>query len=960
MARSFLSLVSRRTPEPRGDHDAAFMARYDALRAYAARLAGADTSLREDLIQDAYVQFTTARPDLSQIRDLAAYLATVVRNLHVSSIRRAITHRTRHVAFEDYDSAMLALDDSSPEEQLRARDALSRICDFTSTRKDSSKAASAFALRFFHEVPPSDIARLLRTTPATVHTWLSQMRREVREFLADAPRGSSIAHRARVPLLPLVPPSADPAEALTRLRRALFTTSRPPCLSDATLAHWDRADRTGVLDVATCAHLVSCERCLNRVCAGLERSSDAGPRPPGDDDGGVAPTSMSGGTRRFREEARRRVRALREHRPQQLEISINGHHVGVLRVASSHNEVSWAVRTDEPVAFAELHSEQGVRMALLDVDLPPAGALIQDVRVVLSDARTLRLTLDFSDLHPVVGVEYRDPSWHPTVLEERAGDDVETPAPTSAPARPGAMARQSWWRRLWGPWSTSWRLLPVMVSSLLLAAALWWTHRPVPAEPGVPALVAQAMAREATAITASTAVRRTLRVHVRRADAATPTSTHTVEAWTRGDTRARAVRVFDRTGHLVAGRWQADGRETAIELGVFDDIWTADLSAGAFRERYLSLGRCERRAEPETYTLSCERPFDASWLDAVLTPVHAQAAAVPVRAALVLRRPDLHAIRLTVTVATNDVAHVVTVEEQAFTRVPLCDIPADAFVAATPRASSPTTAWPATASVPRPVTPSLEVRLLDVVDRLGAGDHLTVRRTGPDAVSVTGLVGTGRQKQAVLRALSELDGSGAITTNIQTFDEASRSGRRRNTRTEVRLLESSVGSAPIEVHLRSRLGDAADATAAIRDMSPRVLALAERLRRHAHLLETLAGRFDEQAVAAFDADGARAWQALVDRHGAAAADAIDALDALLAPFFEHDHATPPAPAPASLLAASRRLANEATTVHETLVRAFTTSTAPSAADAATSALDVRHHLHRARLDARTIRGDRPR
>ncbi len=961
MAFTLLTLVKRHAPDLRGDHDAAFMARYAALRTFAAHLVGADWSLLEDLIQDAYVQFTTAQPDLAQIRDLDAYLATLVRNLRVSSIRRAVTHRMRHVAVEDYDSVMLVLDASSTEDQMRTRDDLTRICQFACARKESSKAASAFVLRFFHDVSPTDVARILRTTPATVHTWLTRARREARQHLADPPQVRAAGDLVARPHVMPATSSADTPDTLTRLRAAIFATAQPPCLSSRAIERWNSSDHAKPLDVATCAHIASCGHCLERLCAHLELPSDSGPPPPDSEAGGSGGGVTSDRRSTFHDKARRRARRLREHRPQHLEISINGHHVGILRVGSSQSEVCWTVRIEEPVAFAELHSEQGVRMALLHVDPPPQGALVQELRVALSDLRSLRLALDFSDLRPVIAVEYVDPALRLAVGKQESEGSIALHVSDSAASDVPVEGGRSWWRRVWDPCWHVRRLVPATVAVFLLAATLWWAYGRPPGEPSVAALIEQAVASEAGAISASEAVHRTLTFHVRRADAHAPSSTHRIEAWTRGDTGARAVRAFDQGGHLVAGRWLIDDRDEGIELGLFDDIWATDLSASAFRQRYMSIGPCTRASDAAAYTLTCERPVATGWFEWTIPAVHAQVtpATVPSRATLVLRRADLHAVRLSLTVSVNGIEQIVTLEEHVHARLPVRDIPAGTFIPETRRLlTAAPVVEPRLDRVPTPATPSLEVRLMETVDRLGASDYLFVSRAGPNALSVVGLVSTADQKTAVLRAVSAWGAAEVIAVDIQTFEEAAeRAPSRTSGPTELRLLESAVETAPIDAYLRSRMGSEQDAMPIIRALTPRVLALSERLKRHARALNAFVERFDEQTVATFDPGGARAWQALLGRHAADTLEAIDTLDAMLAPYFDADERA--SSLPDHLRSASRRLANEATTVDEALAEAFTAADPTTDAAHAASMLDIRQHLHRARLDARFIRGQTP-
>jgi hypothetical protein len=105
------------------------------------------------------------------------------------------------------------------------------------------------------------------------------------------------------------------------------------------------------------------------------------------------------------------------------------------------------------------------------------------------------------------------------------------------------------------------------------------------------------------------------------------------------------------TGHLVAGRWDADERNEILELGLVDEFWQTDISAAAFRDHYASIGPCETSSDAQTYTLTCERPASSSLWDRVYPALHAQQMTAPVsRASLVLRRTDLHAMRMALTV----------------------------------------------------------------------------------------------------------------------------------------------------------------------------------------------------------------------------------------------------------------------------------------------------------------------
>jgi len=53
-----------------------------------------------------------------------------------------------------------------PRDQIQVHDELRRVYQYACARKETSKAGSVLILRFFHGYYPSEIAKLLRLTPA--------------------------------------------------------------------------------------------------------------------------------------------------------------------------------------------------------------------------------------------------------------------------------------------------------------------------------------------------------------------------------------------------------------------------------------------------------------------------------------------------------------------------------------------------------------------------------------------------------------------------------------------------------------------------------------------------------------------------------------------------------------------------------------------------------------------------
>lgn len=954
MTHRLLSLVHRGAATADHEHERAFLARYDALRAYARRLAAYDHSLADDLIQDAYIQFTLTRPALESIVSLDAYLTALIRNLHISWIRRSATQRLRHVAIEDYESAELAMALTESEDQHEIRRNLVRVCEYGCLRKDRSKAAGVLLLRFFHGFYPAEIAEILRSTPRVVNDWLWKARREARLFVdGAAPDQRHAAPALRVDFRSLV--DDDSVEFVPRLQAAIFSAGRPPCPTARELARWYGGGQADALDVARVSHLASCRACLDRVCRQL-RMASVDERPPGDRSGGTNDSGRGAGSRlprSFEKRARQRARDVREHRPRQLHVSVNGYEVGILGVESARNEVRWTVRPDEPIAFTEVHSEQGLRLALLYVERPPEGDLVQRLRVALSDGRHLGLAIDFSAVHPALIVEYVDPALWPAARRHAEHDapDSSRQAPHTGETATADTSRRAWWPRFGDLWLRPWRLMPAVGPLALVAFVTWRSFVLPPATPGASELLEHAVAEEQAAAPSSTAaVHRTLGFELRQVGADVPVFTHRIEVWVGGgESGARALRVFDRAGRLVAGQWSSARGTDVMTLGVADDVWRTELSAAVFRDQYALAGPCATTAVPDMYTVTCVRPTARSLLDAVYPALHAQVeAGRPSRAVLTLRRPDLRVLRLALTVPVDGVDHVVTIDERKRSAVPLTDVPPDTFV---PDPRPGATSRSAAGGVERtPVnTTSLEVRVVDLVDRLAASELLSVRQTA-NAVVVAGLVTGEPQRRALLDEIATLGRPDAVTIDVRTFDEAVRGAVSTDRR--VQILESAVGAAPIEAHVRTRVPDA-DAAALVRELTPRALAASGRARRHALALRALFDRFGEEERARFDQFARPAWSSLVRRHVDGCTAALEELDALLVPYFESGDEVPGLPS-IDLVGAIGRLAQEATTVDDVVASLVIASDSGGSEPARPFPRDVRQHVQRARRDARAI------
>src|SRR5260370_4777289 len=108
-------------------HADTFIERYERLRGWALQLTEQDHERAEDLLHDAFIQFTLSQPDLRSINDRDSYLFVCLRNLHLSQMRRATRSANRELSTVEYDSAELGLWAARPRDQVKTQDALRMV-----------------------------------------------------------------------------------------------------------------------------------------------------------------------------------------------------------------------------------------------------------------------------------------------------------------------------------------------------------------------------------------------------------------------------------------------------------------------------------------------------------------------------------------------------------------------------------------------------------------------------------------------------------------------------------------------------------------------------------------------------------------------------------------------------------------------------------------------------------------
>ena len=593
-------------------HEDVFLARYGRLRAWALRLTEGDAGRAEDLVHDAFVQFTFTRPDLGRVRNLDGYLYQMLRNLNVSQMRRARRRREDAPAVVEYDSAEFALRATDPRELVRVQDDLRQVCRYACLRKETSKAGSVLILRFMHGYYPDEIARLMRSSREAVEERLRVARSEAAQILRD-PASLRFMHKAGARAESHAAPQGfaqSPDELLGALRLSVFESRRGPGPPTELLADPYGEDSKGGPDCTTLAHLVSCPRCMDEVnkLNGLPPLSERYPLDalgtatrrkgsgggggddggPGDGDGGGGGGTSGAASADEARGCARRAREVFEHRPRELCVAVNGRLLAAQKVGAALTEQELFVGAGEEIEFVEVFSEQDVRLLYLDPASWPAGDDgARAVSVGLSDRRTLEARLTYVDSAPTVQVVYRDP----VMLAEHAAEVARAEVSNEDGGRRegrragGGAARAlaaAWrWLREWLRGLSGRLARPLTVFrpgvvaaglAVLVAAALLFTKfLYVPSVSAAELLRRAAAAEEAVEASGQGAVlHRTVFVEEAKRDGrgTSVVVRRRVETWRGGASRIRLRRLYDEQERLIAGEWtKSDGASAVYRRG---------------------------------------------------------------------------------------------------------------------------------------------------------------------------------------------------------------------------------------------------------------------------------------------------------------------------------------------------------------------------------------------------------
>ncbi|HEX8844612.1 MAG TPA: RNA polymerase sigma factor [Pyrinomonadaceae bacterium] len=902
-------------------HEELFLARYARLRSWALQLTENDRERAEDLVHDAYIQFTFTRPDLEAISNLDGYLYKMLRNLHLSQVRRFLRQQPRTLSIVDYDSAETGLRAADPRERIRLQDELREVCRYATTRKETSKAGSVLILRFLHGYYPREIALLMGATRSAVEERLRVARSEARQYLEN-PKSLRFLRETSAEMVKPAPTefTETPDLLLNELRRMIFNSRRGDCFTAQHLENiYRRAQGPGPDHVAL-GHLVSCPRCLDEVNRLLnlpllaERfptdtlGTDTRPKGGDGDDGGGGEAGGGASESELRR-CRKRARDVLEHRPSELCVSVNGYLMAAQKVGSELSEQTVSINVEEKIDFVEIFSEQEIRLLFLPVD---DGAQRRSARVQLSDDRTLEATLSFGSPWPTLQVIYFDPLLSAeSLMQPDEGGELRA-LPETAQLKPSSLTKPQSFKyepepvgspnfieRVWRRFAnTGFWLRPGTITaivSLLLIAALLFIRLHVPTASAAE-LLRRAAATEETAFrNPEVVVHRTINLEERRAKGGDLLSRRRIEVWQSSAHGLRLRRIYDERNSLVAGEWtKQDGTSTVYRPGQQPQARTSpDVSARAILETG-ELWRLNASAKEfgllvgRTETVTVEEREGSYVLKYENDAAGVAAGGKLMRASLTLDRKDLHALEQTLTVQREGEAREFRFVEAGFEQKPAGSIapglfepepelmgaaprPADGVINRTQGADDSPATQPSQPS--RAVaSPELEIEVTYLLNQIKAnlGEQVSMTRTTGGTLHVEALVETEGRKEEILRALGPVINNPAVKVEVSTVAEAARRDAKKRGRpgdVTVREVEVANNRIPADADLRAyfskRLvgGEAIDEE--ISRYSNRVMIRSRQALLRASALKRLVARFSPEELRALAPEARAKWLLMI-------------------------------------------------------------------------------------------------
>lgn len=767
-------------------HEEIFVEHYDWLVSWAL---GLSEQLREDandLVHDLYLQLIRTRPNLDTANDdrVRAYFYTMLQNLVISKARRSGHDPLSALSIVDYDSAEYGLASVDRSQIIFVRSDLVRVCEYAIRRKHSSRAASVLILRFFLSYYPSEIVRILQTSRVAVENHLRSARIEARAYLRRPQSLRFLGHDVTPTPAPQSLPDI-PELLFLALRARLFENNTGECFCDEVIEARYSDPVYAPMEISELAHLVGCPRCLEKINQVL-RLPRLATRFPSDavdrDAGGNHPPASSGGGDDLT--LNRKMQDTYEHQPRKLQIAVDGEICAAQRVPQAHNELQVKLNPLQKPSFLEVFSEQGIRLLYLQLDDDiPNDLSPHHVTAELSDKRSIELQFSLSRGAAVASATYNDP-----YIPELLDDDADVRAERKATRNPVFISPD---HRLLNQSAPS---LVGRIRSLLrrkpIQLSLWigiavtsigfvFLQNIVRNTPPLiapftppPELLAQSRVRENARIAAGGAAHSVFSLTT-LSESGVILDTQRVERWSSLQPKRSALRLLDRKGAVVAGRWQDEQgkithyvkghalqqtREDQQRDATFQNVWELIPGADVLSTWSEVEGQARTTRAGNDYEVRYERPAS-------------QMGSGVVRASLVLNAATVQPLREDLVLSEGGTTREYRFEQLTYDVVPASQVLDSDFLPPSELASIHS-ALDGTVDLAEQRS-ELMLAALALVDGFGPGvsESLDVERLPDGRVQVSGVVPTNQQRDAIHRALLSLPANGQLLLALHSSEE---------------------------------------------------------------------------------------------------------------------------------------------------------------------------------------------
>jgi len=884
-----------------------FTKRYRQLLAWALRLTNQHRASAEDLVQDAFIQFTRARTSLDEIENVDGYLHRMLRNMNLSRLSRfaeQVQEKTISIAEQELwqlDSKNLEL-----QEHLQTREQLERICQYACTRKETSRAGSVLILRFFFEYTPTEIAQVLCCTRHCVDQWQRFARREVKLYLEDPSRLKFVNAQdaASLPRLQLLNAQGSLPE---QLRCLIYSARTGNCIKTDELEEIYRLQSEEALSSGKLSHIVSCPECFDEVnrILGLPmlaqryqpESTSSQRRPPGMRGGG-----SSDGPTDFRTRFRRRLDKVIQHEPKELHITVNGTAIGSITVSGNSSELILNLSPDDHINFIEIISEEDVRLLFFNLAEEQNDGHEQWAEIELSRNRNLSAHLSADNGTPILRISYVVPLLSEIATDRTVGESetvVEGPRSDSSGFIPARLAEaianlkvKRWWLK---------PTLATLCLALLILAAAILLRAPLTAKD-----LLQACVQEETRALVNNGITYQLVQLEERNSGGVVIDRRRIETWQETSRNRRTRLVYNDAGLLIAGSFESgDGsrtlyhhgsmplrQESALAAGFAEDAWAIDLSAKQFESLILPPGQTHVAESNSTYTIH----WDANSQTSIGNPTL-------LSATITLSKSDHHAIAQFFKIQqTGNIREYRFMEEQ-FQSFKESDVSPEVF---NPEALSESTKPnekrqtvhhegrlnSSTTSMPAKITSTeLEIEIAYLLDKAKGdrNEQVTLKRTAEGSLQIIGVVDSETRKAEILAALASVKANPLVRIQLNTAAErTSSTSRRANVRTIEQSFENTPDQIVVDQELRkylSRSNNVPNIDLATRDFSSRVLNHSYHALFQAIELKRLTSSFANSDLQAVAPESQLKWLQMIRDHAIALENETRMLRQQIKPLF---------------------------------------------------------------------------